>query len=74
MQNNVKGKRLRSAIPYGGLSEIAKRSGESQSTVSRVVNGKSRNKKVLCIVQEYLTELQLTHIQIDNSVRAILND
>lgn len=48
---------VKAAIPYGGLSEIATRSNTSVYTVSRVINGKSRNQKVLKEINTYLQEL-----------------
>lgn len=49
-------KELKAAMPYGSLSEIAKRSETSIYTVSRVVNGKSNNNKVLKEISLYLKE------------------
>jgi transcriptional regulator with XRE-family HTH domain len=66
-QNDVK-----AAIPYGGLSEIAERSGTSIYTVSRVVNGKSRNRKVLTEISAYLTELNTVNESINSNALALL--
>lgn len=62
---------IKRAIPYGGLTEIAEHSGTSIYTVSRVVNGKSRNRKVLSEIDKYLDELKMTHEGIKNSIAVI---
>jgi transcriptional regulator with XRE-family HTH domain len=58
-QNNV-----RAAIQYGGIKDIAERSNTSIYTVSRVLNGKSKNLKVLKEIDTYLKELLDTNSSI----------
>lgn len=48
---------LKEMIPHGGQKEIAKRAETSAITVNRVVNGHSKNPKILKIIKEYLKEL-----------------
>lgn len=63
---------VRDAIPHGGISEIAQRSGTSIYTVSRVINGKSRNQKVLAHLNIYLSELKTVHESICSNATALL--
>ena len=74
MQKYSKGTNvIKAAIPYGGISEIAAASGTSIFTVSRVINGKSRNKKAMEALATYLSTLKATKETIVTSVDAISN-
>lgn len=68
MQNNIK-----TAILYGGISEIATAAGVSITTASRVVNGRSRNKKVMKALAGYLNDLRVEKETIESSAAAINN-
>jgi len=50
--NNIKSK-----IPHGGISEIARTSGKSRYTVQKVIDGKSNNKSVLEALAKYVSEV-----------------
>lgn len=64
MQNIVKNNKIKSAIPHGGVTEIAKIAGVTIFTVSRVLSGKSRNNKVLNAIAVYLDGLKSTNNKI----------
>jgi hypothetical protein len=51
---------IKGKIPYGGVKEIAERAKTSIYTVSRVVNGKSENVKVLRAITQYLKDVKNT--------------
>ncbi len=70
IKNNAK---IKAAIPYGGLKEIAKMSNTSIYTVSRVVNGVSRNLKVIEAITEYLKSLEQTNKNLDDALSTLSN-
>ncbi len=74
MQTAIKKQnQIKAAIPHGGLSDIATRSQKSIYTVSRVVNGKSRNRKVLDEIDRYLLELRNRDESINHNSMALAN-
>lgn len=73
MQNIVKNEAVKKTIPYGGIKEIAKASKTSIYTVSRVVNGRSKNIAVKKAITEYLKNLKATDEELSNSVSSLYN-
>lgn len=55
---------IKSKNLYGGAKEIAEKSGYSTVTVSRVINGKSKNKTVKAAILAYLKEQKATDTEI----------
>lgn len=49
---------LRDKLPHGSNMEIILRSGYSSGTVSRTLNGKIRNQKVLDVALEIIKEVK----------------
>lgn len=64
---------LKKVLPHGAISEIAKKSKKSIYTVSRVINGKSKNKKVVSALHKYLDELAANKKQIKIQVDFLAN-
>ena len=62
---------IKSKILYGGAKEIAEKSGFSTVTVSRVINGKSKNKKVKTAILAYLKEAKATDTEIANTISTL---
>lgn len=48
--------KLKNALPYGAINEIAAKCKVNRLTVSNVINGKSKNRKVVSSINEYLLE------------------
>lgn len=59
MQSLIKSTTIsRSAIPHGGVSEIARAAGVTPGTARKVLIGKSKNRRVLRALASYLEELE----------------
>lgn len=56
MKNTDSLSRIKEQLPFGAISQIAKESGVTYQTVSRVLEGKSNNKKVLKAIADYLRQ------------------
>ena len=57
MKNNNKLDKIKEELPFGAISEIAKRSEVSYQTVTRVLQGKSKNIRVMKAITDYLKEM-----------------
>ncbi len=74
MQNKTVNKaNIKEVIPYGGIKEIAKRSKTSIYTVSRVVNGGSKNLRVKAAITEYLIEVNETGKKLNQAVATLIS-
>ncbi|PQJ11764.1 hypothetical protein CJD36_008190 [Flavipsychrobacter stenotrophus] len=62
---------IKASIPYGGFKEIAASANTSVYTVSRVVNGKSRNRKVLAEINNYLAGLRNDKETLQDNLKAV---
>lgn len=72
MQNTTNNTtKIKEKIPHGGLKIIAKMSGTTIYTVSRVVNGRSENQKVKKAITKYLNKLNKQHTEFNNAVNSI---
>lgn len=72
MKNSIlQPERLKAVLPRGAIKDIARRSNKTIFTVSRVINGKSRNQDVIKEVSEYLKELKATSDSIDASINTL---
>lgn len=58
MKSTEKLDKVREMLPFGAISEVARRAGVEYQTVSRVLKGKSRNFKVMMALTEYIIELK----------------
>ncbi len=58
MQNKVNNASIKNVMPHGSLKEVAAMAGVTIYTVSRVLNGKSNNRKVLKSITDYLSDLK----------------
>ena len=69
---------LKSKLPNGALTTIAKRSGLEISLISRVLNGHNpkfdRKAKVINAVAEYLEGLTAAETIANNRAKAVLNN
>lgn len=61
---------IKEKIPYGGIKEIAEKANISIYTVSRVLNGKSKNRKVVRAISEYLKEVKNTNQELQSLIEA----
>ncbi|MDD4992163.1 MAG: hypothetical protein PHR83_08030 [Paludibacter sp.] len=70
-------KELKSKLPSGALTAIAKRSGLEISLISRVLNGHNpmfdKKAKVINAVAEYLEEIQAAETKANERAKAVLN-
>lgn len=60
--------KVKKALPYGAIKEVANRSKTSIYTVSRVLNRGGKNTKVLIAIKEYIEEMQQTNVTINKLV------
>jgi predicted transcriptional regulator len=70
-------KELKTKLPSGALTAIAKRSGLEISLISRVLNGHNpmfdKKAQVINAVAEYLEEIQESETKANNRAKAVLN-
>ncbi len=62
---------IRLKIPHGGIAEISKISGASRSTIEKVLDGKSSNKKALQGIATYLDDLAKATSTIKTALTAL---
>ena len=62
---------IKSKILYGGAKEIAEKSGTLTVTVSRVLNGKSKNRRVKAAILAYLKKEKATDTEIANTIASL---
>lgn len=66
--------KIKEIIPYGGIKEIAEMANCSIYTVSRVINGKSNNKKVTDALTKFLKNLNTKKVDLENTVATLQNN
>lgn len=64
-------KKLKSNLPKGGISKIAKRLELDQSTVSRVFKGEIKNDLVVEDALLLIKETQLRVVELENQINAL---
>ncbi len=73
IKTSIKTENIKKLLPYGSLSEIARKSNTSIHTVIRVINGKSKNKKATKALSKLIVELAATKEQIENGLESLAN-
>lgn len=63
--------KLKSNLPDGGLTEIANRLNLSQSLVSKVFSGKSRNDKVIEMALQVIEEAKNKRAELESRISAL---
>lgn len=72
-QSNKSTTFLKAAIPHGGIADIAKAAGVSRFTAMRVLQGKSKNRRVLRALASYLQELKQDQDTITSTAEQIIH-
>lgn len=68
---------LKSQLPHGAISEVAKRTKLSIYTISTVLSGKRKSNKealILSTIADYLTELKTKEREALDKLNAALNE
>ncbi len=66
--NAINTNKIKEILPHGSITEIAKKSKKSIYTVSRVINGKSKNKDVLLSIAEYIKDIKNVNETLNNVI------
>lgn len=62
---------IKENLPYGSIADISRKLKLSKSTVSRVINGKSKNKRVIKLALKIVEKNQQEIQQLEKQLEAL---
>lgn len=73
MESKINIDKIKSKLPFGAQTKIAKKANVSVSNVNRVLNGKSEDAEILNAIADYLSELKIKQLKVNSRLASLID-